>query len=277
MAEKERVAKKMAEKERKALEKAEKMKRKSFFEGDDDDDAVDRASLSPEKLVLSWDRKSRKANRRSSEERRTSRRPASLSGTAPRRARSDDQRYRSSTEDLTHPSVSPPCTCDLDSDGEHQETVKEVPLVISEGPETPSLFSPTSRHSAREDKTFWDHRTGVLGSLSTLRTASRTHGKVSTASSRAFVIGADVRNDDRRLVSTSPRSRSRPSTQERRRESSSGRKSVARPRSHSGGVHDRHILHYPHHFEGVCQVHDGRQSGTSAIKLPADVIYERSK
>ena len=290
MAEKERVAKMMADKERKALEKAERLRREgtgktrnggSYLEGDVVDDIV---SLSPEKLIsASWDRRPRKSSdRRLSEDRRVSRRPASIgqSGTVQsrhsldRRARSDDQRYRSSKDDVTHrsPSISPPCTCDLDSEGEshNQETVREVQVIVSEMAETPSLFSPPSRHSTRDGKGSWDRRSGGGESRSTMRTASRVHGRTSAASSGAYVIETETRagsayDEDRRFIVTSPpRSRSRPATREHRRGSSGGtvgRKSTGRPRSHSGGGPDRHILHYPHHFEGLCEVHDMSTDG----------------
>lgn len=223
----------------------------------------------PEKCVLSWDRKSAKSSRRKSEDRRGRRRPTSSSGATPRRSRSDDHRYKSSNEDLSHLSISPPCTCDLDSDAEshHHDLVREVrevPLGVAEGPETPSLFSPISQHSVRDGRTCWDQRSVVQDSISTIRTALRVHGKVSAASSGAYIVGADVKDidEDRSFLATSPRSRSRPSTQERRRESSSGgQRSLSRPRSHSSGVHDRRILHYPHHFEDVCKLSgDGRHS-----------------
>ena len=299
MAEKEKVAKMMADKERKAIEKAEKLRREtkirnggSYLEGDVVDDVP---SLSPEKQALSWDRRSRKSvDRRLSDDKRYSRRPASIGQSGPilsrhsleRRARSDDQRYRSSKEDLTHPhspSISPPCTCDIDSEGEshNQETVREIQVIVSEMGETPSLFSPPSRHSTRDGKpdlTSWDRRSGGIESRSTMRTMSKSHGRASAASSGAYIIEAEthpgpVFEDERRYQVTtpkvtSPRSRSRPATRERRRGSSggtggTGRKSAGRPRSHSGGP-DRHILHYPHHFDSHCEVHDlsadGRRS-----------------
>jgi hypothetical protein len=277
----------MADKER----KAERLRREgagktrnggSYLEGDVVDDIV---SLSPEKLTsASWDRRRppKSLDRRMSEDRRASRRPASIGQSGPvpsrhsleRRARSDDQRFRSSKDDVRHrsPSISPPCTCDLDSEGEshNQETVREVQVIVSEMAETPSLFSPPSRHSTRDGKGSWDRRSGGGESRSTMRTSSRVHGRASAASSGAYVIETETRggsayDEDRRFIVTSPpRSRSRPTTREHRRGSSGGtggRKSSGRPRSHSGGGPDRHILHYPHHFEGLCEVHDMSTDG----------------
>ena len=275
MAEKERVAKMMADQERKAIEKAERLKREakfvygggSYLEVDTVD--ADVTHLSPEKRVASWDRKLRKPDRRMSEDRRPSRRPASSSGAIPRRARSDEQRHKSSKEDLSPRSISPPCTCDLESDPEslHQETIAQAPFVVSERPDSPSMFSHPSRHSIKDEKHSWDRRSFGAESRSTMRTVSRVQGRESAASGgvggvSAYTIDAGSMDHQKRYLSASPWSRFRPSTLERGHDHEV-EKSVQRARSHSSGPSDhRHVRGYPHqHVGGVCQVHDDDDGG----------------